>query len=303
MPRGAGGEAPRGAAALEFERVSFSYVRREGGERDEVEVLRDITLRVESGERLGLLGPNGAGKTTLIKLALGLLCPSSGEVRVFGEAPERARRRGLIGYVPQRNEAELAFPLSVRQVVELGAGARLWGGAGLSSEARRRCAEALEVVDAAALAERSIGRLSGGQVQRVLIARALVSAPRVLLLDEPTVGIDAVGQRQFATLLADLHRRMGMTIVVVSHDIRAIAAGCDRVACLSRTLHAHVSPSGLTPQVLAEVFRHEVEGVFGTLHVDAHHAAGCAGHRGGNSSGVVSGDAAAPGDAPREARP
>ncbi|VAX38843.1 hypothetical protein MNBD_PLANCTO03-1234 [hydrothermal vent metagenome] len=117
--------------------------------------------------------------------------------------------------------------------------------------------------------------MSGGQLQRAMIARALAAQPRLLVLDEPTIGIDAAGQQQFAEMLELVQNRLGVTIVIVTHDLRTVAAGCDRVACLHRTLHAHVSPEGLTPAVLAEVFRHEVEGIFGSVHIDAHTAADC----------------------------
>ena len=131
---------------------------------------------------------------------------------------------------------------------------------------------------AAGYADRPIGKLSGGQVQRVLIARALAANPRVLALDEPTVGIDAVGQQKFAELLGTVHREIGLTIVIVSHDLRAIVAGCDRVACLARKLHSHVSPQGLTPQILAELFSHDLaglRGVIGDVHVHAHASGAC----------------------------
>jgi len=133
----------------------------------------------------------------------------------------------------------------------------------------------MAAVGAEGFADRPIGRLSGGQLQRVMIARALACRPRLLLLDEPTVGIDVAGQQQFAELLTRLHERMALTVMVVSHDLRTVAAGCDRVACLSRTLHSHTDPRGLTPAVLAEVFRHDVAAIFGDVHVDAHAAAGC----------------------------
>jgi len=237
--------------------------------------LEGVSLRVEAGERLGVLGPNGGGKSTLLKIALGLLPGFIGEVRVFGMPPRRARRTGLIGYVPQRSEAILGFPVSVRQAVEMAAVRRapFWRGANVDE--RNAVDRSLELVGARDLASRPVGRLSGGQLQRVLIARALAGRPKILALDEPTVGIDAAGQRRFADLLGNLHRELGLTILIVSHDVRAIAAVCDRVACLARTLHFHDAPRGLTPQVLAEVFRHDVSSVFGDLHVDAHLAESC----------------------------
>jgi zinc transport system ATP-binding protein len=264
-------ENARGGAemAVRYERVSFTYP---GAARP---ALENISLSVRGGERLGILGPNGGGKSTLLKLTLGLLNGHSGSIRVFGRTPEEARRERIIGYVPQRIEAELAFPISARQAVEMCAGLGANPLSRVRPRVRRAAEEALELVGAAALADSPVGKLSGGQLQRVMIARALARRPRLLLLDEPTVGIDIAGQQRFADLLKSLHDRLGLTIMVVSHDIRTIAAGSDRVACLSRTLHSHVAPEGLTPRVLAEVFSHDVAAIFGDVHVDAHLAAEC----------------------------
>lgn len=268
------------AWAVELEGVRFSYAGDDGRGGDDLLALKDVTLRVPVGQRLGVLGPNGGGKSTLVKIVLGLLEPGAGVVRVFGMAPREACRRGLVGYVPQRTMAELAFPLSVRQVVRQGAERGLMPWRGLDAQRRAAVDEAVEITGVGALLDRPIGRLSGGQLQRTMIARALASGPKLLILDEPAAGIDPAGQQRFAELLGDVHRRMGLTTVLVSHDLRAVAAGCDAVACVSRTLHAHTSPAGLTPAVLAEVFRHEMEPVLGQLHVDAHAAASCgdAGH-------------------------
>jgi len=293
--------------AIEIKGVTYTY----GWSREPA--VQDVTLRVGFGERLGILGPNGGGKTTLIKLLLGLLSPSNGHIEVYGLTPTEARTRGLIGYVPQRSEAELAFPLSARQVVVMGArkaeGIRDQGS-GIREDNKRpkrkrglrrepngttaaidRIDEALEVTGALAYAHHPIGTLSGGQVQRVMIARALAAAPKILVMDEPTVGVDLAGQVQFAELLRTARQRFGLTIVIVSHDVKAIAATCDHVACLSRTLHSHIAPEGLTPEVLAEVFQHDVAAVFGDVHVHAHRAEDCADpshgadHDGGHGGG------------------
>jgi zinc transport system ATP-binding protein len=166
----------------------------------------------------------------------------------------------MIGYVPQRHGAEWRFPLTVRQVVRMG----LVGKTGVLrwySQADRRHVEMLmEQLGIAALADRPIGDLSGGQQQRCFIARALAPKPRILILDEPLVGIDEAGQQQFAELCARLHAGLAskLTLVIVSHDIRAIAASCSRVACLNQTIHYHDSPAGLTEEVLREVFQHEI---------------------------------------------
>jgi ABC-type Mn2+/Zn2+ transport system ATPase subunit len=169
----------------------------------------------------------------------------------------------VIGYVPQRHEAEWRFPVTARQVVVMG----LTGKTGLF---RRHAADDLNYVDhlmqrvgVTDLANRPIQALSGGQQQRLFIARALAPRPKVLLLDEPMVGIDEAGQRQFHDLIDELHRSLRLTILIVSHDLRAIAAGCERVACLNQTIHYHDAPQGLTPAVLREVFQHEIANVLG----------------------------------------
>lgn len=264
--------SPADAGDIEFQRVSFTYPGAAAPALD------NVSLRVRQGERLGVLGPNGGGKSTLVKLMLGLLPIQQGSISIFGLPPSVARKRGLIGYVPQKLEAELGFPLSARQVVTLGAAWRLAAWKRVPRETKERVQRMLELVGAAEFADRPIGKLSGGQVQRTLIARALAANPKVLALDEPMVGIDAVGQQRFAELLTTLHTQLGVTIVIVSHDLRAIAAGCDRVACLARRLHSHVSPQGLTPVVLAELFSHDLvglRGVLGDVHVHAHAASEC----------------------------
>jgi len=269
LPRN--GAQHRGGA-IEIQSVSYCYPGADASALD------GVTLRVDPGERLGILGPNGGGKSTLLKLMLGLLPMQGGKISILGMTPGQARRQGVVGYVPQRLEAELGFPLSARQVVELGATWRLPAWKRVSRECRDRVERMIGLVGAAGYADRPIGKLSGGQVQRVLIARALAANPRVLALDEPTVGIDAVGQQKFAELLGTVHREIGLTIVIVSHDLRAIVAGCDRVACLARKLHSHVSPQGLTPQILAELFSHDLaglRGVIGDVHVHAHASGAC----------------------------
>lgn len=256
-------------AAVQFDNVSFTYPGAGSP------ALEGVRFDVASGERLGILGPNGGGKSTLLKLALGLLDGHTGTIRVLGLPPAAARRARLIGYVPQRVDAELGLPLSVRQVVTLGAAWRTNPFFRVPAEVRRRVDELLALVGAAGFADRPVGGLSGGQLQRVMIARALAASPKLLVLDEPTVGIDAAGQAQFAELLATVHRRSGVTLLVVSHDLRAVAAASDRVACLARTLHYHDAPHGLTPAVLADLFSHDIAGISGSgplagMHVHAH---------------------------------
>jgi zinc transport system ATP-binding protein len=259
--------------AVAYTGISYAYPAPAGSPARPA--LEDVTLSVRPGERLGILGPNGGGKSTLLKLTLGLLRAQTGSISIFGLSPAEARSRRLIGYVPQRIEAELAFPISVRQAVRMSAALGRSPWRRLPAAVHERVEQALHMVGVGQLADRPVGKLSGGQLQRVMIARALANRPRLLLLDEPTVGIDVAGQQRFGELLKSLHDSLGLTIVVVSHDIRTIAASSDRVACLSRTLHSHVAPEGLTPQVLAEVFSHDVAAIFGDVHIDAHFAAEC----------------------------
>ena len=262
--------------AIEVEGVSFAYDSQEP-------VLEGVTLDVRRGERLGILGPNGGGKSTLLKVLLGVLQPTEGSVRVMGVPPESARRGRTIGYLPQRVTAELRFPLRVIDVVlqPLSVGWAPWKK--VERRALDRAASCLEMVGAQRLAERRIGTLSGGQMQRVLIARALAAGPRILLLDEPTVGIDVEGQRRFGEMLDTVRTEENITVVVVSHELATIAATSDRVACLRRTLHFHDTPKGLTPEVLSELFQHDLAVLEGHSprcahehgHGDIHWGGGC----------------------------
>jgi len=282
------GQPARVPAAVELEGVGFCYPG------NATAALEGVSLRVAKGERLGILGPNGGGKSTLLKLILGLERPDRGTVRVFGESPEVARQRGWVGYVPQRPQVELGMPLSVREVVRLGAGWRCAPWRGIPAGVAERAERALELCGATGFADRPIGSLSGGQFQRAMMARALSVEPRILALDEPMVGIDPAGQAVFGELLREIHARLGLTLLIVSHDLRAIVAGADRVACLSQRLHSHTGPAGLTPEVLAEVFSHDLVGLagqMGPLHVHAHAASAC-GHVHGSGAGPAGGQAA-----------
>jgi zinc transport system ATP-binding protein len=223
-------------------------------------VLDGIDLAVHPGTTLGLIGPNGGGKTTLVKLMLGLLQPTHGTVRVGGLEPRRALRRGdLIGYLPQRPRTPSNFPASVRQVVRMG----LAGKAGMF---RHPAADDLAFVESlmvrvgvADLADRPIGTLSGGQLQRVYIARALAPRPKLLLLDEPTVGIDRGGQQRFIEFIHDLKAELSLTLVFVSHDLRAVSAISDRIACLNASLHYHDVPDHLPADLVYRMFACDLE--------------------------------------------
>ena len=218
---------PDARPVIDIQHVYFAY----GG----APVLEDVELLVQRGEFLGLVGPNAGGKSTLLKLILGLLEPAAGRVLVLGRSPRCSRRR--LGYVPQHPPFGRDFPISVGDVVLMG---RLGLGpmpGGWRRADRKAAARTLAEVEAGDLAARPIGTLSGGQLQRVLLARALVGEPEVLILDEPTANIDQRLEGEIFDLLARLNERL--TIVVVSHDIGFISTYVSRVACLNRTLVCH----------------------------------------------------------------
>lgn len=243
-----------------IDHLSFTYPQSHAtGDMPPKPALRDITLHVEAGCNLGIIGPNGAGKSTLIRILLGQLTGYDGNVQLAGMTPAKACHAGdIVGYVPQRHDVQWRFPLSGRQVVELGLTGKSSMLTGPKRADRDYARSMIERVGAKPYADQPIGQLSGGQQQRLFIARALAPRPRILLLDEPFVGVDEAGQQQFADLIHELHEQLDLTLVIVSHDIAAIAAGCNRVACLKQSLHYHDAPEGLTREVLAEVFEHEI---------------------------------------------
>lgn len=221
---------------IEVDSVSFSY----GGGED---VLREVTLSIHQGDYVGLVGPNGAGKTTLLRIMLGLLEPPKGAVRLFGTAIGEFRDWSRIGYVPQKATSfDVNFPATVREVVLMGRYAKRGLFRRTTAEDRSRVVSALDAVDMNEYRDRLIGDLSGGQQQRVFIARALVSRPEVLFLDEPTTGIDQNAQDEFYALLQKLNRQFGLTIVLVSHDSDRIVREVMHIVCVNRTLTCYMTP-------------------------------------------------------------
>lgn len=200
--------------------------------------LENICLDLEKGDFLGLIGPNGGGKTTLIQVMLGLLKPSRGEVRILDREPEQARRS--IGYLPQKTFFDRSFPVTALEVVLMGRFSKAGLFRRYSLPDREAALRALEAVGLKDRACRQMGSLSGGEQQRVLVARSLVSEPQLLLLDEPTAGVDAAQQTEFYELLSRLNGR-GMTIVLVSHDISAVSTYVNKIACLNQRLYYHGS--------------------------------------------------------------
>jgi zinc transport system ATP-binding protein len=227
-------------AVVELSRVDFAY-------RDRL-VLTHIDLSLMPGSTLGLIGPNGGGKTTLIRLLAGLTQPTRGEIRVAGMSPRDAAAGGnVLGYLPQLPRLETRLPLTLRQAVRLGLAGKTGMLRRASEEDLAFVEHLLSAVGLAADADEPIGRLSGGQLQRMLIARALAPRPRLLLLDEPTTGIDAPAQDRFIALIRELKTRFDLTIVLASHDLRAVGELCDHVACLNLSMHVHDPQHPITP--------------------------------------------------------
>lgn len=214
-------------AIVEMKDVWFAY----NGQT----VLQNVNLNIRQEDFIAMIGPNGGGKTTLLKLMLGLLEPAKGSIRVMGKSTSRASHH--IGYVPQDVHINRNFPITAIDVVLMGKlepKKRLTRG---SRQGRREALEALERMEMAAHADSKVGELSGGQRQRVFIARALVTQPQLLLLDEPTASIDTKGQADFFRLLKTLNK--DVAILVVSHDLMAISTYVKSVACVNKRLHFH----------------------------------------------------------------
>jgi zinc transport system ATP-binding protein len=215
------------ATIIDIQNLNFSY----NGQS----VLVNVNFSLRAGDFMVMIGPNGGGKTTLIKLMLGLLKADTGTVRIFGQSPQSVSHR--IGYVPQDVHINKNFPVSALDVVLMG---NIRPGRGWSRPSRQDRAaamEALRLVEMGAFGNQRIGELSGGQKQRVLVARALVTNPELLFLDEPTASIDTKGQGEFYALLKELNKTI--TIIIVSHDLMVISGYVKSVACVNQRFHYH----------------------------------------------------------------
>ncbi len=199
---------------------------------DSFPALDHISFSVEKGDFLGIIGPNGAGKTTLFQCILGIMSNFSGEINLFGSNVKQNKKiLQRIGYVPQKKSVEQTFPATVSEIVSLGVTGR---------DIKKESIEsAIEFVELGSYRNKRIGELSEGQQQRVIIAKALVKQPELLILDEPTTGIDSVAQNKFYDLLTRLNKDRGITIVWSSHDMNAVEKLASKVACIDRKLFFH----------------------------------------------------------------
>jgi zinc transport system ATP-binding protein len=233
-------QSDRAEPLVQAERVAFSYNGKS--------VINDVDLAVRPGEFVALVGPNGSGKSTLLRLLLGTLRPAQGLVRLLGRPPETVRDRWRVGYVPQRPVLTSEVPATVREIVSTGRLAQRGWWRPLGEADHRAVDHALESAGLGALADRPVNELSGGQQQRVFIARAFASGPELLILDEPIAGVDAESQRRFRSSLVHLIEDHRGAVLLVSHELSAVARDVDRVVVLKQRILYDGSPAGLVAE-------------------------------------------------------
>lgn len=239
-----------GDPIIRFDHASFQFP---GG----VVALKDISLSITTGEFVGVIGPNGSGKTTLCRAVLGLMAPIEGHLHIFDCACDelRCHHRAKIGYLPQKGVVDRNFPVTVLETVMMGR----YGALGLFKRPVKQDREiamaALAHVGMDRHKDTALGQLSGGQQQRVFIARALAQQPKVLLLDEPTTGLDITTQHNVIELIAHLHEELGLTVLLITHDINLIRNRVDRLVLLKTRLFAAGPPAEvLKPEILRQVY-------------------------------------------------
>lgn len=235
--------------------VELEQVRVQFGKRM---VLENMSLAFEQGEFITILGPNGAGKSTFLKLLLGLLRPAAGTIRVLGRPPRRGNRE--IGYAPQHRTLETDLALRARDVVGFGLDGNRWGIALPTRRRRARIDQALAEVNALTFADAPVGQLSGGEQQRLLIAQALLTDPRLLLLDEPLANLDITHGQEIVALVSEVCRARGVTVLLVSHDINPLLPVTDRVLYIAHGQSAIGTPAEIiTSATLSKLYNSSVE--------------------------------------------
>ncbi len=238
-----------------MDNIHFSYGNKE--------VLKNVNLDIKRGMFMGLVGPNGGGKTTLIKIILGLLQPDRGSVYLLNEPLNQFSNWSKIGFVSQKaNAFNKNFPATVFEVVAMGLTSKLGYLKFLTKKHRSKIEQAVEKVHMLDYLHENIGNLSGGQQQRVFIARALVSEPALLILDEPTVGVDYQNVAHFYDILHELNEKQHMTLLLVTHDTGAMTKHATDIVCLNKTLHFHGNSqqyTELSAESLTEIYGHPVQ--------------------------------------------
>jgi len=233
---------------LEIKNICFGY--------DEKYILENIDLNIYKGDFLGIVGPNGSAKSTLLKIMLGILKPQKGSVNLLDSSIENFNQWGRIGYISQRvRDFNSAFPATVEEVV----GANLYSQMGFfkffNAQHKEKIKSVLDVVNMANYQDHLIGNLSGGQQQRVFIARTLISNPEIIFMDEPLIGVDVQSQEQFYGLMEKLNKELGITLVMVSHDIGVVTNRANRVACVgNKQVFVHSAQDFNEQEYIKEVY-------------------------------------------------
>lgn len=239
---------------ISLENIDFSY--------ESKKVLNNVNLTIKRGSFMGLVGPNGGGKTTLIKIILGLLTPDHGTVKLLGQPIESFSDWNHIGFVSQKaNTFNKGFPATVFEVVAMGLTAKIGYFKFFKQKHKEQVLRAIRQVGMEDFVYQNIGSLSGGQQQRVFIARALVSEPELLILDEPTVGVDFQNVQRFYELLHQLNTKQNITLLLITHDTGAMTQHATDVVCLNETLHFHGKTNeytSLTEEDLSKIYGHPV---------------------------------------------
>ncbi|WP_067727205.1 metal ABC transporter ATP-binding protein [Oceanobacillus damuensis] len=239
---------------VSMKNINYSYENKS--------VLENINFEVPHGSFMGLVGPNGGGKTTLIKLILGLLKPDQGSIHIFNEPIKKLKDQNKIGFVSQKaNTFNKGFPATVFEVVSSGLTSKIGYLKFLKRTDKAKILEAINQVGMLEYAHENIGNLSGGQQQRIFIARALVSDPELIILDEPTVGVDYENVKRFYELLNHLHEVHHKTLLLVTHDTGTMTEYATDIVCLNKTLHFHGNPeeyTSLTEKDLSQFYGHPV---------------------------------------------
>lgn len=237
---------------IEVKNLNFKY--------DQKLVLRDIHFSVKKGDFVGVIGANGSGKSTLIKLLIRALEPSSGDIKIFGEDIKQFKQWNKIGYISQKaNSFNGSFPATVEEVVKANLYSQIGPMRFGQKKHGKKVEEALKLVGMEDHQKSLIGQLSGGQQQRVFIARVLVGDPEVLLLDEPTVGIDLHAEEELYCLLARINKELGLTIIMVTHDIGAITVHANKLICLGEHgMVEHNPENGMTNEFVSDFYGYSV---------------------------------------------
>ncbi|GBE06435.1 MAG TPA: metal ABC transporter ATP-binding protein [Nitrospirae bacterium] len=234
-------------------------------------LIENVTFSVEKGAIVAIIGPNGAGKTTLLKAILGLIPYDVGTISIFGR-PLKNNNSGInVGYVPQRLEFDRTVPLTVSELLDFTVPPVYSFPFYRSREKKEYVNSLLALVGVQHLAERAIGSLSGGELQRVMIAKAIVNDPQVLFLDEPASGVDIEGQEKFYDLVTRLNKEKGLTVILISHDLNVVYRFADKVLCMNRRLICTGKPrEALTDEVIKSVYGEMMGGYMHSCHEHDH---------------------------------